>query len=204
MTYDIYGWVEVAKSHDSADVWTVVLDLGEFVGCPDEFSASAFGLSKFVDRRYAAFFERAVPSDCSTKVRDELDAISSFEREEGNDVGFHGYTYAEGNFDSAEQQLEFATAEGGCDSKAGRVFGPGSTFHRLGTMVSILPNNYINRTAASLRAARAITCRVRINEMGGKLVCVLAVIGSALSWVHAESVSNVAVVDVAGFRAEHV
>lgn len=40
--------------------------------------------------------------------------------------------------------------------------------------------------------------------MRGKLVCVLAVIGSALSWVHAEPVSNVVVVDVSGFRAEHV
>lgn len=40
--------------------------------------------------------------------------------------------------------------------------------------------------------------------MLGKLVCVLAVIGSTSSWVHAEPVSNVVVVDVAGFRAEHV
>lgn len=94
MTYDIYGWVEVAKNHDSATVWTGALDLGEFVGYPDEFSSSAFGLSKFVDRPSAAFLERGVPSDCSTKMKDELEAISSFEREEGSDVGFHGYTYA--------------------------------------------------------------------------------------------------------------
>lgn len=94
MTYDIYGWVEVATDQDLAAVWTAALNLTEIAGCPDEYSARIFGLAKSADRQNPVFPDRGVPGNCSIEVADELRSISSLEHDEGGNIGFHGYTYA--------------------------------------------------------------------------------------------------------------
>jgi hypothetical protein len=94
MTYDIFGWVEVAKRSEDTGSWLAVLDLSEIVGHPDEFSRNVFGLSKWTQGVNAPFFERGLPENPSREVQDELASIAMLELEEWGDLGFHGFTYA--------------------------------------------------------------------------------------------------------------
>jgi hypothetical protein len=99
MPFSLEGWIEVARSSETADeqLWFGVIDLSSIVDVADEDSERLFGLSKgcvcgeqTTDSLAAG---RGVPANPSAQVRRALDEIAAFEAKFGSgEIG--GYTYA--------------------------------------------------------------------------------------------------------------
>jgi hypothetical protein len=99
MPFDIEGWIEVARSPDTADAhaWFGVVRLSSLVDVADDDTEQLFGLSKLcvsgkksVDALAA---ERGVPPNPSAQVRRELAEIAVHEAKYGPGE-FGGYTFA--------------------------------------------------------------------------------------------------------------
>ncbi len=96
MTYDVYGWVEVAEQSQESNTWHGVLDLSKVVGHPNEVSLSLFGLSKRINPQDTspAFAERGLPTNLSSEARESLKGILDLENQEIEHYGFHGFSHA--------------------------------------------------------------------------------------------------------------
>jgi hypothetical protein len=95
----IEGWIEVARSPDTADThaWFGVVNLGSLVDVADEDTERLFGLSKLCvsgkKSVESVAADRGVPPNPSEQVRQELESITAHEAKYGpGECG--GYTYA--------------------------------------------------------------------------------------------------------------
>lgn len=99
MSFDIDGWIEVARNPDTANAhaWVGVARLSPLVDVADDDTERMFGLSKLCvsgkKSVHALAAGRGVPPNPSAEVRRELEGVAAHEAEYGpGEVG--GYTYA--------------------------------------------------------------------------------------------------------------
>lgn len=99
MTFDIKGWIEIARNPDMSDVdaWSGVVRLSSLVDVADDDTERLFGLSKMCVSGEkpvnAVAAGRGVPLNPSAQVRRELEAIATHEAKYGSGE-FGGYTFA--------------------------------------------------------------------------------------------------------------
>lgn len=99
MSFDIEGWIEVARNPDTADAhaWFGVVRLSSLVDVADDDTERLFGLSKRYRRgeceAASLAADRGVPPNPSAQVRRELEETAAHEDKYGPGE-FGGYTFA--------------------------------------------------------------------------------------------------------------
>jgi len=99
LSFDIEGWIEVARNPDTADAhaWFGVARLGSLVDVGDDDTERLFGLSKRYRRgeceAESLAADRGLPPNPSSQVRIAMEEIAAHEAKYGlGECG--GYTYA--------------------------------------------------------------------------------------------------------------